>query len=61
MPHFTLRIDNDLLLAVNGQEKSLEILDLSAAFDTVSHRIISHIWQSCWCYLNGNSHEKNII
>ena len=44
-----LRIHNDLNLAMNSQQVSaLVLLDLSAAFDTIDHDILSNRLQTCF-------------
>jgi len=44
-----LRIHNDLSLAMNRQQVSaLVLLDLSAAFDTIDHRILINMLKTCF-------------
>ena len=44
-----LRIQNDLCLAMNSQQVSaLVLLDLSAAFDTIDHSILTNRLKTCY-------------
>lgn len=50
-----LRIQNDLLLAMDKQQvTALVLLDLSAAFDTVDHKILLHRLEG-WFGISGNA------